>query len=233
MTNKGSAFLRMLLGSGLCLGLLAFNFCNLNPTQDSTANQVVLTVVSDNSLGLIESQPAGISCGTACALTFDAGTSVQLTATPLPGTGATFAGWSGACSGAQNTCSVTLQSGQQVVAQWQRTTSPPTPVSTPSLVAGGLGGPGNVDGTGRAARFSNPRGLATDGAGNLYAADSSNHTIRRIVLATGVVSTLAGTAGASGSTDGTGAAAQFNSPNGLAADGAGNVNGDYGSPYIG
>jgi sugar lactone lactonase YvrE len=82
---------------------------------------------------------------------------------------------------------------------------------------------GSADGIGPAAQFSNPNGLAVDGAGNLYVADSGNNTIRKTVLATGVVTTLAGTAGPGGSADGSGPAAQFNDPTTLATDGAGNL----------
>ena len=78
--------------------------------------------------------------------------------------------------------------------------------------------------TGRtAARFNRPLGIASDGAGNLYVADTDNSTIRKVVIATGAVTTLAGTAGQSGSADGTGAAARFNDPRGIASDGAGNL----------
>ncbi|MCX6954759.1 MAG: NHL repeat-containing protein [Verrucomicrobia bacterium] len=81
----------------------------------------------------------------------------------------------------------------------------------------GLGGqPGATDGTGSAARFNSPRGVAVDDAGNVYVADANNHTIRKITPA-GAVSTLAGQAGAAGSTDGDGAAARFNRPTGVAA----------------
>jgi hypothetical protein len=65
--------------------------------------------------------------------------------------------------------------------------------------------------------------VASDGAGNLYVADSGNHTIRKMVIATQAVSTLAGTAGQVGSADLPGAAARFNSPEGVASDGAGNL----------
>ena len=77
---------------------------------------------------------------------------------------------------------------------------------------------GSTDGTGAAARFNFPNGITTDGT-NLYVVDTNNDTIRQIVIATGAVSTLAGTAGLSGSTDGTGAAARFNGPNGMTTDG--------------
>ena len=79
-----------------------------------------------------------------------------------------------------------------------------------------------ADGTGSAARFNYPQGVAVDGSGNVYVADSSNSTIRKIT-ASGVVTTLAGSPGVSGSTDGTGSAARFNYPQGVAVDGAGNV----------
>jgi hypothetical protein len=82
--------------------------------------------------------------------------------------------------------------------------------------------PGSADGTGAAARFSAPARVAVDGAGNVYVADQGNATIRKVTPA-GVVTTLAGTAGAIGSADGTGAAARFNSPTGVGVDGAGNV----------
>lgn len=61
-----------------------------------------------------------------------------------------------------------------------------------------------------------------DIAGNVYVADMENHTIRKITPG-GVVTTLAGTAGAMGSNDGTGSVARFKQPQGLAVDSAGNI----------
>src|SRR2546422_4146348 len=59
-----------------------------------------------------------------------------------------------------------------------------------SHLAGGPGGAGYLDGTGLQARFNRPTGLwGTDG--NLYVADSGERTIRKIVAATGEVSTIA------------------------------------------
>jgi hypothetical protein len=77
---------------------------------------------------------------------------------------------------------------------------------------------GSTDGTGSAARFYGPKGITTDGT-NLYVSDSLRHTIRKIEIASGVVTTLAGSAGTSGYTDGTMSAARFNSPSGLTTDG--------------
>jgi sugar lactone lactonase YvrE len=97
-----------------------------------------------------------------------------------------------------------------------------TPSAVVTTLAGLAGSTGSADGAGNAARFFQPAGVAVDGAGNLYVADTINNTIRKITPS-GVVSTLAGLAGSSGSTDGAGNAARFNNPYGVALDGAGNL----------
>jgi len=79
---------------------------------------------------------------------------------------------------------------------------------------------GFVNGTGAAAKFNNPYGVALGGDGTVYVADEGNHAIRKITSA-GVVTTLAG--GTEGNTDGTGTAAQFQLPRALAVDAQGNV----------
>jgi len=95
-----------------------------------------------------------------------------------------------------------------------------SPVGTVTTFAGGVSG--STDGTGADARFKRPQGVAVDGDGNVYVADSENYTIRKITPA-GVVTTLAGTAGSQGSADGTGADARFYHPVGVAVDGDGNL----------
>jgi streptogramin lyase len=97
-----------------------------------------------------------------------------------------------------------------------------SPSGEVTTLAGTAGSLGSADGTGAAARFSGPSGVAVDGAGNVFVADSGNHTIRKIAPS-GVVTTLAGTARSEGSADGTGTAARFAYPNGVAVDGAGNL----------
>ena len=92
-----------------------------------------------------------------------------------------------------------------------------------TTIAGNAGGIGTMDGIGTAARFYDPSGIASDGAGNLFVADTSNCTLRKLVLATGAVTTLAGSAGSCGHTDGTGGWAQFDAPVDVASDGAGNL----------
>ena len=105
-----------------------------------------------------------------------------------------------------------------------------------------VGDSDSADGTGSAARFFHPSGVAVDNAGNVFVADTGNHTIRKVTRA-GVVTTLAGGpgakgngdmhlgptgeledgTGASGMNDGTGRAARFNGPGGVTVDRAGNV----------
>jgi hypothetical protein len=92
-----------------------------------------------------------------------------------------------------------------------------------NTVAGLAGYSGGADGTGSAARFDSPSDLAVDSSGNVYVADTDNFTIRELVPSTGAVTTLAGLAGTSGSTDGLGSAVRFFHPAGIAADSSSNL----------
>ena len=98
-----------------------------------------------------------------------------------------------------------------------------TPGGSVSTFAGRDGSnAGNLDGNGADARFISPSGVTIDGAGNVYVADTNNHTIRKISSA-GTVTTLAGAAGSKGSSDGIGLKARFNGPTGIAVNSAGTV----------
>src|SRR5206468_1004828 len=95
-----------------------------------------------------------------------------------------------------------------------------TPVGTDWMVttlAGSGGHSGTNNGTGSAARFSSPQAVAVDSHGNVFVADTGNDTIRKITSA-GVVTTFAGSAGQAGSANGTGSAARFSLPYGVAVD---------------
>ena len=92
-----------------------------------------------------------------------------------------------------------------------------------STYVGSTGTAGSVDGLGSTARFTRPQGVAIDGNNSLYVADTNNHTIRKVVLSTGVVTTVAGLAGSSGSIDGFGSVARFTFPSGVAVDSAGTL----------
>ena len=97
-----------------------------------------------------------------------------------------------------------------------------SPAGNVTTLAGLAETVGSADGTGSAARFNRPRGIAVDAAGTVYVVDLAGHTVRRITPA-GVVTTLAGLAGAAGFVDGSGSAARFRNPVGASLDAAGNL----------
>lgn len=97
-----------------------------------------------------------------------------------------------------------------------------TPEGVVSTFVGQSPESGDVDATGNDARLDHPTGVAVDSAGNVYVAEFIGNTIRKITP-DGVVTTLAGLAETPGNTDGTGSAARFNGPYGIAVDAAGNL----------
>jgi hypothetical protein len=102
------------------------------------------------------------------------------------------------------------------------------PVGTNWVVTTLVGQPrvaGTNDGSGSAARFKYPNGVALDANSNVYVAEAGNNTIRKVapVGTNWVVTTLAGLAGSSGNANGTNSAARFNNPTSVAVDSAGNV----------
>ncbi len=96
-----------------------------------------------------------------------------------------------------------------------------TPAGVVTTLAGSASNSGYADGTGTAAWFNSPQGMAVDANGNLYVADNGNNCIRMVTPA-GVVSTLLGST-TCGFADGTGVAAQFNGPTGVALDASGTL----------
>jgi serine/threonine protein kinase/sugar lactone lactonase YvrE len=91
-----------------------------------------------------------------------------------------------------------------------------------STLAGLAGEPGAADGAGINAQFRNPWGVAIDKSGNTYVTDMSNFTIRKISPG-GLVTTLAGQAGSSGSGDGPGKYPRFWDSHGIAVDSGANL----------
>jgi uncharacterized repeat protein (TIGR02543 family) len=94
-----------------------------------------------------------------------------------------------------------------------------------TTVAGtGVQGYGGDGGPATAALIDAPHDIAVDAAGNIYIAELDNHRIRRVMAASGVIETFAGT-GAAGFTGdgGLATAAELNTPIGVAVDAAGNV----------
>ena len=108
-----------------------------------------------------------------------------------------------------------------------------TPSGKVSTVAGD--GRAGYSGDGRLAAFAElnqPNGVAVDGQGNLYIADSANNVIRRVDAKTGIITTVAGDYAADQANDGLGGfsgdggpatSAQLNDPQGVAVDGAGDL----------
>jgi len=98
-----------------------------------------------------------------------------------------------------------------------------TPVGVMTVLAGSLAnGSGIANGTGSAAQFDYPVGVAVDGSGNVYVTDAAAEIIRKITP-TGVVSTYAGQPTGIGTVDGNTSIALFNDPGGIAIDGAGDL----------
>jgi sugar lactone lactonase YvrE len=97
-----------------------------------------------------------------------------------------------------------------------------TPDGAVTILAGTPNEMGTIDGPGKKALFSLPKGLVLDREGTLYVADSGNQTIRRITP-DGRVSTLAGRHGKRGSVDGQGRSARFDSPASIAIDSTGTL----------
>ena len=95
-----------------------------------------------------------------------------------------------------------------------------TPAGYVTTLAGS-GVAGFLDSNGTNAQFSYPQGMALDTSGNLFIADASNNRIRKVVISTGEVSTLAGSS--QGFLDASGTIAQFDNPRGIAVDTSGNV----------
>ncbi|MDD2853333.1 MAG: hypothetical protein PHY09_15720 [Desulfuromonadaceae bacterium] len=112
-----------------------------------------------------------------------------------------------------------------------RTMRKVTTAGVVTTIAGSGDVSGSADGTGSAALFQSITGVvAYDG--NLYVTDGLGNTVRKIVISTGVVTTIAGSAGVSGSDDGVGIAARFNQPMGITTDGTSLYIADYGNGSI-
>jgi sugar lactone lactonase YvrE len=146
--------------------------------------------------------------------------------TTVAGTGGVTGNANGTGAAAQfsSPTGITVDSsGNLYVAEQQnQTIRKITPAGVVTTLAGTAGATGSLDGTGSAARFDLPAGIAIDSNGNLFLADATNDEIRKITLA-GVVTTIAGSPQLTGDADGTGSAARFFYPVGLAIDSHNNI----------
>ena len=162
------------------------------------------------SCGGGESNNSSPSGATAAKVTTLAGTPGMYGSTDEIGSNAKFSDVSGITTGGTNL--YVADTSNRTIRKISKSTG------TVTTLAGTAGVSGANDGVGVAALFSNPKGITTDGT-NLYVADSGSSTIRKIAIGTGQVTTFAGTAGASGSADGTGPSARFGAPEGITTDG--------------
>jgi len=166
-----------------------------NPTTISAGATSQLTGIFSNGTGVITPGNLTAVSGTPVVVTPAATTTYTLTVSGADGTTAT------------KTASIMVTTLNS---------------DTLSLFAGVPGQPGSSNGAGSGVGFYSPTGVAVDLSGNVYVADTLNGTIRKITPA-GLVSTLAGTAGLSGTSNGTGPAASFSQPAGITVDKSGNV----------
>jgi hypothetical protein len=101
------------LGTGPCV-------VKMNSKKKVTASFGAKPLLSVHKLGYgdnkgtVVSRPGGINCGVACSAQFTAGMEVWLRASPSPGS--TFSGWSGACTGVDEYCTVVMDDNQSVLA---------------------------------------------------------------------------------------------------------------------
>jgi len=136
--------------SGACTGTAST--CTVSMTAAravtatfATAPPVSLTVArSGTGSGAVGSNPAGITCGSDCSEAYPVGTSVTLTATPA--LGSVFAGWTGACAGTANSCTVSMSAARSVGAVFN--------AAAPVLLSVGRAG------TGSGAVTSAPAGIS-------------------------------------------------------------------------
>jgi sugar lactone lactonase YvrE len=74
------------------------------------------------------------------------------------------------------------------------------------------------------AKLNGPQGVAVDGSGNIYIADTGNNKIRKVTISTGFISTIAGTGTAGSTGDGAAAtSAKLSAPKGVGLDTSGNI----------
>lgn len=101
----------------------------------SAQDDPALTVMKDgNGSGSVQSGPAGITCGSACAHAYSSGTPVTLTATA--DAGSLFVGWTGGgCSGA-NTCQVVVSAATTVTATFRKFSPGPFTVKQTESLGG-------------------------------------------------------------------------------------------------
>jgi RHS repeat-associated protein/uncharacterized repeat protein (TIGR02543 family) len=134
--------------TGACAGTASTCTVTMDQTQTVNVQFTLIPMVlnatkSGNGSGTIASLQTGIDCGATCSAVYDWGTSVTLAATAT--TGSTFTGWSGACTGAEATCTVTMDQLQAVQADFTLLKMPLTVTKTGSGTGTVTSSPSGID----------------------------------------------------------------------------------------
>lgn len=218
--------------------ILANGTDTVSPVINAASYVFANRVAFGGSFGVtVRQQPAGLTCAVAGTFPATMGTADVTNAdvTCTPSTGLNLVAGQLSCplaapSADGNGASASVPAGEGMVfdglgnlyvtGQSSRTVRKVTPAGDVTTIAGQYSASGSTDGTGSAARFVGPQGIALDPSGNLYVGDDD---VMRKVTPGGVVTTLAGMPASQGLVDGTGAAARFNQIRNVVADTAGNV----------
>jgi uncharacterized repeat protein (TIGR02543 family) len=127
--------------SGACSGAGASCTVSMTDARSITAifsqNVVQYSLsVTTSGVGTVTSSPSGIICGTNCSASYASGTNITLTAGAA--TGYSFSGWSGACSGAGASCTVSMTDARSVTAFFSQNVVTDTPIVsvTPTQCSG-------------------------------------------------------------------------------------------------
>ena len=233
--------LRAKLGGSIQGTPLVSTFANVSTVAGNTAPPTIYNEITSNGKGAAASfnQPTGITTDGSFIYVADYRNNIirkiviaDGTVTRLAGSNIGTAGYVNSTDGTGDTATFNLPAAVTTdgtflyVADTGNNSIRKVEISSGSvtLIAGSTTGiAGSIDSlNGSDARFNQPTGITTDGT-NLYVADSGNNTIRKIVISSGAVVTLAGaaaTAGSSDSTDNTGTTARFNQPARIATDGS-------------
>ncbi len=171
--------------------------------------------MSGDQFRCVATNTSGNTASSAASLTVVIGTTISTFAGSAGSFGSTDGAGSAARFNAPSSVAIDSSGNVYVADTSNNVIRKVTSAGVVTTLAGTAGSNGNADGLGAAARFNGPSGIAVDSAGNLYVADTYNHTIRAI-SADGTVTTLAGLAGNSGTADGAGSIARFSYPAGVA-----------------
>jgi DNA-binding beta-propeller fold protein YncE len=212
-------------------GATAFTFATALASGASYDVAVATQPLGENCTATANTGTASANVTSVAIACADSGVAVATLAGSPPGAGGT-AGTAGNANGTGSAATFSAPAGVAVdssgnvyVAEYgNNDIRKITPEGVVTLFAGSSSATqGDANGTGDAASFWNPTGVAVDSAGNVYVADESNNQIRMITPG-GAVTVFAGSpTGAIGDSNGTGSTASFSAPNGIAIDSSGNL----------